>query len=86
VINVAGVSSESMQSTESMLGYKYLNIVDTLQERIAEGAYPDGRLPSTKQLREEFQASYGSVRSAILILKTMGVVEGRQGQGVFVVE
>ena len=66
--------------------FKYLQIVETLQQRIADGVFPDGKLPSTKELREEFQASYGSVRSAILILKTLGMVEGRQGQGVFVVE
>lgn len=69
-----------------MNDFKYLHIVDTLRDRIAAGAYPDGKLPSTSQLREEFDASYGSVRSAILILKATGVVEGRQGQGVFVVE
>lgn len=69
-----------------MSDFKYMTIVDTLRDRIASGEYPDGRLPSTSQLREEFQASYGSVRSAILILKHTGVVEGRQGQGVFVVE
>lgn len=69
-----------------MNDFKYLHIVDTLRQRIATGKYPDGKLPSTKKLREEFDASYGSVRSAILILKATGVVEGRQGQGVFVVE
>jgi len=69
-----------------MTDFKYLIIVDTLRERIASGAYPDGKLPSTSALRQEFEASYGSVRSAILILKATGVVEGRQGQGVFVVE
>lgn len=77
-----------MESTEGMImnDFKYLNIVSALQERIAAGDYPDGKLPSTKQLREEFDASYGSVRSAILILKATGVVEGRQGLGVFIVE
>lgn len=69
-----------------MSEFKYLNIVEALTARIAAGGYPDGKLPSTKELREEFEASYGSVRSAILILKATGVVEGRQGQGVFVVE
>lgn len=69
-----------------MNDFKYLHIVATLQERIAAGKYLDGKLPSTRELREEFSASYGSVRSAILILKATGVVEGRQGQGVFVVE
>lgn len=69
-----------------MNDFKYLNIVETLRSRIAAGDYPDGKLPSTAELRNEFDASYGSVRSAILILKHTGVVEGRQGQGVFVVE
>jgi len=69
-----------------MTDHIYLHIVNTLQERIAAGEYPDGRLPSTRALREEFDASYGSVRSAMLILKTMGIVEGRQGQGVFVID
>lgn len=69
-----------------MQDFKYLTIVDTLRERIAAGDYKDGKIPSTSQLRQEFQASYGSVRSAILILKATGVVEGRQGMGVYVVE
>lgn len=67
-------------------GFKYTDIVETLRERIAAGEYPDGKLPSTRELREEFEASYGSVRSAILILKATGVVEGRQGMGVYVIE
>jgi GntR family transcriptional regulator len=69
-----------------MMDYKYLTITETLRERIAAGEYEDGKLPSTKELRDEFDASYGSVRSAILILKAQGVVVGRQGQGVFVNE
>lgn len=69
-----------------MSDFKYASIVSALTARIAAGDYPDGKLPSTRELREEFEASYGSVRSAILILKATGVVEGKQGQGVFVVE
>ena len=66
--------------------YKYMAITEALRNRIAAGEFPDGKLPSTRGLMAEFGASYGSVRSAILILKTMGVVQGRQGQGVFVTE
>jgi GntR family transcriptional regulator len=69
-----------------MNDFKYLDITETLRTRIANGDYADGKLPSTRALREEFDASYGSVRSAILILKAQGVVQGRQGQGVFVIE
>lgn len=69
-----------------MSEFKYQRIADTLSERIAAGAYPDGRLPTIQEIREEFGASYGSVRGAFLILKTQGIIVGRQGQGVFVAE
>lgn len=83
---VDAVSFAIREEEQMNTGYKYTDIVETLRERIAAGHYQDGKLPSTRELREEFDASYGSVRSAILILKATGVVEGRQGQGVFVVE
>lgn len=68
----------------TMSGYKYEMIADALRRRIASGEFTDGRLPSTSELRKEFSVSYGSVRTAILILKAEGVVYGRQGEGVFV--
>lgn len=65
--------------------HKYQQIADHLRTGIDAGLFPDGRLPSTSQLCAQFSASYGSVRSAILILKSEKRVEGRQGQGVFVI-
>lgn len=67
-----------------MPDYKYLEIADHLRAGIDAGLFPEGKLPSTSQLCKQFSASYGSVRSAILILKSEKRVEGRQGQGVFV--
>lgn len=67
-----------------MQEYKYLQIAEHLRTGIDAGLYPDGKLPSTSQLCRQFEASYGSVRSAILILKSEKRVEGRQGQGVFI--
>jgi DNA-binding GntR family transcriptional regulator len=64
--------------------YKYEQIADTIRSNIDAGNYPEGRLPSTSMLCKEFSASYGSVRTAIMILKTEGRVVGRQGEGVFV--
>jgi len=64
--------------------YKYEMIADTIRANIDAGNYPEGRLPSTSTLCREFSASYGSVRTAIMILKTEGRVVGRQGEGVFV--
>ena len=65
--------------------YKYQGIVDKLTLDIESGLYGSGdKLPSMAELRKDFGASYGSIRSAILILKTRGLVEGRHGVGVFV--
>lgn len=64
--------------------YKYERIADSLRAGIDAGTYPDGRLPSTKELCQQFDASYGSVRTAIMILKAEKRVVGRQGEGVFV--
>lgn len=68
-----------------MSGYKYEQIADHLRTGIDAGLFPDGKLPSTSELCRQFEASYGSVRSAILILKSEKRVEGRQGQGVYIV-
>ncbi len=65
--------------------HKYQQVADTIIEQIKTGAITSGdRLISTRQMREQFGASYGTVRSAILILKSQGYVEGRQGDGVYV--
>lgn len=65
--------------------YKYEEIVEELTLDIKEGRLKTGdKLPSMAQLREEFEVSYGSIRSALLIMKTQGLLEGRHGVGVFV--
>lgn len=65
--------------------YKYEEIVKVLTDDIKAGEFSSGdKLPSMAELREEFDASYGSIRTALLILKTLGLVEGRHGVGVFV--
>jgi DNA-binding GntR family transcriptional regulator len=67
-----------------MVAPKYEIIANRLRANIGAGLYPAGQLPSTRDLCNEFKASYGSVRTAVLILKTEGLVQGRQGIGVFV--
>lgn len=67
-----------------MAEFKYEIIADALRTGIDAGLYPDGKLPSMSKLCQDFGASYGSVRTAILILKAEKRVIGRQGEGVFV--
>jgi DNA-binding FadR family transcriptional regulator len=60
-------------------------LVDTLAERIRGGSVEVGaKLPTETQLVEEFGVSRTVVREAIAELRARGLVEARQGVGVFV--
>ncbi len=56
-----------------------------LRERIEKGPLrPGARLPTEKELAEEFGVSRTVVREAVAALRADGLVEPRQGSGVFV--
>jgi GntR family transcriptional regulator len=72
----------------------YRQIAAELQRRIEEGELPPGvQLPSELELREQYGEQYGqdgkeisrnTVRDAIQLLVSRGLVETRPGQGTFV--
>jgi DNA-binding FadR family transcriptional regulator len=60
-------------------------VAEALRSRIANGALPVGaRLPTEQRLIDEFNVSRTVVREAIAELRAKGLVEPRQGVGVFV--
>ncbi|HEV7304605.1 MAG TPA: FadR/GntR family transcriptional regulator [Ensifer sp.] len=62
-------------------------VTDALRSQIAKGRYnPGDRLPSEAQLTQEFGVSRTVVREAIAALRSDGLVEPRQGAGVFLLE
>jgi len=62
-------------------------VAGALLEKIDQGAFaPGARLPSESVLAAEFGVSRTVLREAISRLKHEGVVEGRQGSGLFVTE
>jgi GntR family transcriptional regulator len=64
---------------------KYEQVASAIREQIRAGKLkPGDQLPTTQGLIETYGVSYGSVRTALLILKAEGLIEGRQGEGVFV--
>lgn len=66
---------------------KYERVASAIRDQIRSGQLkPGDQLPTTQGLIEEHGVSYGSVRTALLILKAEGLIEGRQGEGVFVRE
>ncbi|HYM25979.1 MAG TPA: FadR/GntR family transcriptional regulator [Vicinamibacterales bacterium] len=59
-------------------------IADRIRALMVEGTYPPGLpLPGERDLARRFGVSRGSVRDAIRVLDTIGLVETRHGQGTF---
>ncbi len=62
-------------------------VLDILVERINNGIYPPGsKLPPENQLREEFNVSRSTIRTAISRLETLILVRRQQGVGTFISE
>ena len=63
----------------------YEQIVRQIQEAIRDNALTEGdRLPTERELAETFGVSRSVVREAIKVLSAQGLVESRQGSGLFV--
>lgn len=67
--------------------YRYEEIADDLQERIATGEFPPGsRLPSRRELIDQYDVTEPVIDRAMLILRVKELVETLPGVGVFVRE
>ena len=65
----------------------YRQIADDLRGKIDSGEIARGaQLPTEIELMDAYNASRNTVRDAIKLLTTRGMVEPRPGQGTFVVE
>lgn len=65
----------------------YQQVAAEIGEGIVSGRYPRGqRLPSERDLAEEFGVSRPTIREAMLALEIRGMVEARHGSGVYVTE
>ena len=64
----------------------YQQIARAIAAAIADGRYPSGdKLPSERELAEDFGVSRPTIRDAMIALEFQGLVEARQGSGVFVI-
>src|SRR4029077_6147531 len=65
----------------------YRQIADDLRGKIDSGEIAHGaQLPTEIELMDEYSASRNTVRDAIKLLTTRGMVEPRPGQGALVVD
>lgn len=63
--------------------YEY--VVRQIEEEIRNGHFAKGaRLPTERELGAAFGVSRGVIREAIKVLSAMGLVESRQGSGIYV--
>ena len=66
---------------------QYERVAAELRSRIETGVYESGgKLPSRRELRDEFNASDTVIDKAMMILRVSGLTESLQGVGVFVKE
>lgn len=63
----------------------YVQIANDLRSRIEDGEIPPGEaIPSVSALIDQYDTSNSTIQAAIRALKAAGLVESRQGKGVFV--
>lgn len=62
-------------------------IAADLADRIESGEYPPGsRLPTYQELMALYDVKYTTIYNVIVRLRSIGLVVGAQGRGVFVAE
>jgi DNA-binding GntR family transcriptional regulator len=68
-------------------GAAYRQLAGILRDRIRSGELPAGqRMPSEKDLHDEFGLARETVRRALAVLRAEGLIDVRQGHGTFVAE
>lgn len=65
----------------------YTKIADAIMEYIKENDLKTGdRIPSERELAQEFNTSRNSVREALRVLENDGIIEVKMGKGAYITE
>jgi DNA-binding GntR family transcriptional regulator len=63
----------------------YVVIASDLREKIADGQYEPGeKLPTTRQLAQDYGAAAMTIQNAMRLLRDEGLIVTQQGRGTFV--
>ncbi|MCC2684290.1 MAG: GntR family transcriptional regulator [Paenibacillaceae bacterium] len=74
-----------MEITRIVHRKNYEQITDEIKRHIVNGTLAPGhKLPSTKQLADDYGVGRSTVREALSALKAMGLIDIRHGEGCFV--
>ena len=65
----------------------YQQVAVAVSDAIQRGEFKPGpRLPSERELADEYKVSRPTVREAMIALEVIGIVRSRHGSGIFVVD
>jgi GntR family transcriptional regulator len=65
----------------------YIQIVEQLQQRVAEGELkPGDQLPTVRALASELRINFNTVARSYRLLDEAGVISTQQGRGTFILE
>lgn len=71
-----------IESSESASVPKYISVYNDLRKGIVAGQYgSDGRMPTEKELMDQFGVSRTTIRRATNLLRRDNLIESRQGRG-----
>ncbi|GIF66378.1 hypothetical protein Ais01nite_44130 [Asanoa ishikariensis] len=63
----------------------YLDIVDDIRRQITNGDLaPGATLPTCREMCQSYQVSRQTIGSAMIVLRTQGLIVGQQGRAVYV--
>lgn len=69
----------------SLIMPMYEQIAADIRALIASGEWPPGhQLPTVNALMAQYNCGTTAIRNAMLLLRSEGLIEGRQGKGVYV--
>jgi len=72
-------------STNPQTGMNYLDVSNTIMDRILRGSLKRGdKVPTERELAKQLNVSRPSVREAFKALQLMGIFESRQGRGTYI--
>lgn len=81
------VKSEGRQAGSLAVPADYERLIDDIERRIASGELKPGeKLPSIRELAEQYETSQTTVKDALRILRREGTVRTQQGKGTWVAD
>jgi DNA-binding FadR family transcriptional regulator len=81
------IKSAGRPRDTTLMPARYSEIAAEIAERIRSGVLsPGDKLPSTRELCEQYRVSETVIRFVMIQLKAEKLVEGQPGRGVFVTE